>query len=243
MNEYIRKKVVINIDTALHEASIVVKLNHRGLEGTVREILTERIIKPLLPASFSVGTGKIVDAWNNFSKQIDLIIYSPYVLPPILFSEREGIFPIEACLYSIEVKTSLNKGELRKTIQSALKLRGMSYLSGNYDKNDNPINHTLRYIVPIFFAFGSNLKTNNPEKEFNRYKELDKEWETNPIIRAFCIVGTGYWYFHEEDNKPWRFIPADANHQEVYALISGISNTVQDIKDSRKNPRIGQYIL
>jgi hypothetical protein len=52
----------------------------------------------------------IVDCFGEQSRETDLIIYDPLSLPGIMFSEREGLIPVESVAVAIEVKTKLTKG-------------------------------------------------------------------------------------------------------------------------------------
>lgn len=45
-------------------------------------------------------------------------------------------------------------------------------------------------MIPLLFAYDTELKNKD---ELERYRELDAEADTNPIIPVFCVVGRGYW--------------------------------------------------
>jgi hypothetical protein len=99
-----------------------------GLRGRVREIVAGGPLTHVLPAPFEIGTGKIVDSNGVQSAETDVIVYSKSVLPPILYSPRDGVFPAEACFLALEVKSRLNATELDDTIGKAKQLREISYI-------------------------------------------------------------------------------------------------------------------
>jgi hypothetical protein len=66
----------------------------------------------LLPADLGVGTGFIVATDGRESTQQDVVLYDRSVLPPALYDQEAGLFPIESVLYTIEVKSVLTREEL-----------------------------------------------------------------------------------------------------------------------------------
>ena len=115
------------------------------------------------------------------------------------------------------------------------------YLPGKYDDSFNPIIHSIQNVIPIFFAFGSDLKDDG-KSEINRYKENDPEFCENPYLRAICVVGKGYWY-HNFLKKKWVFHPPTEFYDEVIDFLSGIINSIADILVSRRYPRLGTYLM
>ena len=95
-NEIYRSRLISKIGYAIEEAKSAALLAHPGLTGRVREIVAATLITPMLPAGFEVGTGKIVDNSGHQSDEVDLVIYNRGVLPPVMYSERDGVFPVES---------------------------------------------------------------------------------------------------------------------------------------------------
>jgi hypothetical protein len=91
----------------------------------------EELVKPLLNPHIKAATGTIVDPYGNQSKQVDVILYDEQVTPPILFSEREGAIPCHSVVATIEVKSQLTRGELKKAVQNARSVKLLSYDYGN----------------------------------------------------------------------------------------------------------------
>ena len=240
-NEIFRNKVRRNVDYAIHEASDAVEANHPGLEGRIREIALTRLFQPLLTADLNIGTGKIVDSWGHQSQQSDLVIYSKSVLPSVMYNEIEGMFPVETCAYSIEVKTKTSANEISDAIQKARSLLSLEYLPGIHGIDDKPVVHKVKRVVPAVFAFSSDLR-NGGKTEVERYHELDPNSMKTPSILALCIVGKGYWYWRDF-NKQWDFLQATPEHDEVIDFLSGVINTIPLVIASREHPRLGYYLM
>lgn len=238
-NQLLRNRASDAIHDAARKARSAAGLDHAGLRGRVREFASNDFFEPFLPGAFKIGTGKIVDAWDGQSAETDLIIYSRNVLPPVLYSERDGVFPIEACFYAIEVKSVVTAQEIDDTIRKMRQLRTLKYRSGEYE-NGRPLDHQLHPVVPTLFGFESDVS--GSKSEWTRYIERDEEWKTNPAVRAICVLGKGYWrYTGPPDN--WRFHEPTTKHDEVIDFLSGIANTLPDALVSRGRPRLGNYLV
>lgn len=250
VNDSIRILVRDRIDTAIREAQSATEVDHPGMRGKIREIAIGNLFEPLLTGQVNIGTGKIIDHKGFQSQETDVILYSKDIHPSLLYSSRttDGLFPAEASLYAIEVKSKVTSTEIRDAIGKARTLRELEYTSGIYDALGRSIQHPLTPVIPAFFAFDSDL-TEGGMSEIDRYVGLDSDAELNPLIRAICIVGRGYWYFHSNGffdgvslGRWWYWEPT-AEHDEIIGFLSGVLNTIPDSIASRGRPRFGKYML
>lgn len=90
------------------------ELGHNGEKGLLREVFLRRVVESLLPPQFAVGSGIIIDAAGRQSPQADLVIYDRRRLPPIFEEHGHGVYPIDAVLRFIEVKSVLDKAGLKQ---------------------------------------------------------------------------------------------------------------------------------
>lgn len=95
------------------------ELGHPGEKGLLRELFLRNIIECVLPPHFGVGSGVIVDKWHRQSPQIDLLIYDRRRIPPFLEQGGHGIYPFDAVLRVIEVKSILNNKALKQFMKLA----------------------------------------------------------------------------------------------------------------------------
>jgi len=92
---------------------------HWGEEGRYKENVLMQVLRNYLPDSVRVGTGFVVSG-EQCSTQIDIIVYSASITPffksgDFVIIEKSGVKGI------IEVKTKLEKSQIKKVIKDAHK--------------------------------------------------------------------------------------------------------------------------
>jgi len=189
----------------------------------------------MLPADFKIGTGKIVDNEGNQSAETDLILYNKAVLPPVMYSERDGVFPVESSYYAIEVKSRLTAAELQDAIRKGRSITALSYLG----KQQGEFQHRAP-TATVLFAFGTDLAEGSSEIE--RYAQYDHGWLRDPVIKAICVVGRGYWY-HRAEAGDWVSSEASPQYDEVIELVSGVVNTVVKNPFFTRAALLGHYLM
>ena len=227
------------IKSSIAMANAVREIPHPGMLGEIREALVRELFRPLLPADIGVGTGQLIDSHNNVSPQTDIILFDRSLAPPMMLSESLGLFPIESCLYVIEIKSTLDSKQLRKSHASALAITRLIYKQiGQY--------YHVRYAL---FAFSSDLTDTNECQRYqdfyenlSGYSPIDASGRPYlPPIRALCVVGREYG--HERDGKWTGKKHNDDACNEVLLFIGGIVNTYRDIAKSRQPIRMEDYVF
>ena len=104
-------------------------IGHHGEQGRENEQSLISPMERLLPRSLGVGTGIVIDADGNRSKQSDIIIFDLNNQPTVMAQTNQMLFPVENTFMVIEVKTTLNADEVtdcaaKKAALSKLKPRG-----------------------------------------------------------------------------------------------------------------------
>jgi hypothetical protein len=116
-------------------------ISHPGEKGRSLEIEVSTLLRSFLPAEYGIGTGFIIyhDSkclQNNkytpendhlcLSKQVDIIIYDALRGGPVIHLDSCDVFPLEAVLAYVEVKTSLSSySGLKKLFDQSDRLRSM----------------------------------------------------------------------------------------------------------------------
>lgn len=223
------------VESACHDFDASALVEHDYLKGRIREIAVHKIIKPFLPVSFGVGTGKIVDSENQQSQECDVIIYDRDILPPILFDPSLGLYPIESTMAVLEIKSRVDATEIKDAIKKATSLR---VLKGIPDESISP----GQMKAPLFAVLGySSDLCIEGESESSRYKKYDTN--ANPLIKAICVIKRGYWCFLPDPTNAWHSRSATTEYDEVTDFVSGLLNTLRTVRKSRGYPKIGPYLV
>jgi hypothetical protein len=244
MHPTYRDYFLARVQSAVAAARVASGVSHRGTRGEVREVLVRDLFRPLLPSDIGVGTGEIVSHTGGRSSQQDILLYDRSILPPVLFEERTGLFPVESVLYSIEVKSRLDAGELKSSHEAALHLLTLDVAPGRYDPRGVPVHHTVTRPIYTLFAFETDLSANG-KTEVQRYMDTVSrdgrpQPADGPAIRAICVVGRGYWYWLNDRWEKWTISYA---LEEVLGFVAGVMNTYKSIARTRLDPRLGRYLF
>lgn len=85
--------------------------------GEAREKVLRRFLEDYLPRRFGVSSGYVIDALGGVSRQIDVIVYDGVDAPVFKVIEDEKVFPVECVCAVGEVKSYLDKQELKDAIE------------------------------------------------------------------------------------------------------------------------------
>lgn len=237
MNTVYRDLILARIRAMVDAARAVTNITHKGLKGQLREIVIRDLFRPLLPSDVGTGTGQIISAGNRQSRQQDVVIFDKSILPPILLEESTGIFPIEAVLYAIEIKSRITATGIRSSHASATQLMGFDYQSGDYDEFGKATPHIVGKVISSVLAFDTDLSPEG-ENDIDRYNRI--RGSDYPAVQAICVVGRGYWYwFHDR----WETRKCTYEFEEVVGFVAGVMNTYRRIAATRREPRLGRYLV
>jgi Domain of unknown function (DUF6602) len=246
----------VRIEAALASAEHAVAIDHPGLVGTIREILVRELLRPILPPNVSIGTGKIVDHVGTASAEVDIVLYDRSLMPPLLYGQSGdlGVFPVEACIYAIQVKSTSTAGNLDQVIEQGRSLGDLTYLREACGPNGHPINR----VMPLYFAFKSDLGNPTADQDdapeitrwVGRHNPADFQFEDVrdddawialpfPPIRILCVVGQGYGFYNGRHYSTYK---SDGAAGEVVALITGIANTLLGFGTRRLSLPFGYYL-
>ena len=242
MNVVYRDLILARVQAAIGAARAATGIGHSGLKGQLREIVIRDLFRSLFPAAIGLGTGEIITADNQRSRQQDVVVFDKSIVPPVLLEGTTGVFPIESVLYAIEIKTLLTGPELKSSFDSATQLASLKGIPGEYDAHHQPIESRMQAVIGNILAFDSDL-SGSGKTEIQRLGEI---WGSTdkPPIQMICVVGRGCWAWNEIRETPgWHTFPITYPLQEVIVFISVMMNSYKQIALSRKAPRMGLYLL
>lgn len=240
-----RNTFLNKVHQCISDARGVEDLDHQGLKGIAREIFVARMMMPVMPPEVRNGSGQLVSHDGKNSSQIDVVLYAPHILPAALFDTSTGLFPVEATLYTIEVKSRLTAANLKEAIANARSIRVLPTIHTEHwyvkEGSGNLFNITTgsAYPVNMLFAFDTDLAIDGMD-EITRYRNYDENANGEPAIQAICVVGRGYWYF--EKNGSWKHMPATPQLDEVMTFLAGTTNTIPQLLVVKGRPRFGLYL-
>jgi hypothetical protein len=198
-----RERLQNSIRACLAEAQACSEIDHPGLVGTLRELVVQNLLRPILPEGFYIGTGKITDSRGNYSAQTDIIIYDKRSTPPILYDEKTGIFPIEIVHYSIEVKSKATNTEITESIAKGKILRN---LEGRQPHS-------------VFFAFDTDLVQ---KEESQRFIDPQADIKVPLPINIFCVANRQYGLW----DQVWKIYSDESSVELIRGFLVGILNTL-----------------
>lgn len=175
---------------------------HPGEKGEEAEIILKNFLNLHLPQRFRASSGILIDNENNISRQTDVIIYDVLSSPIYRHSEKTQIIPFDTVAAVIEVKSCLNKNEIKDAFDKIvsckkLKKRPLSQL----DQRPTGSKLTTIGTFGIIFGFDSDTKLETLAeniKEFNKDYE-SKLWPDMVIVLDKGVINYGISYPGEMD--------------------------------------------
>lgn len=240
-----RNTFLNKVHQCISDAKMVEEIGHQGLKGTVREIFVARMMMPVMPPEVRNGSGQLVSHDGKKSSQIDVVLYAPQIMPPALFDSSTGLFPVEATLYTVEVKSRITASNLQEAIVNARSTRALSTINTEHwyvkEGPGNPFNVTTSSAYPVnaLFAFDTDLTIDGID-EITRYRKYDEKANSDPAIQVICVVGRGYWFVQK--NGSWKHMPATSALDEVMTFLAGTTNTIPQLLAVKGRPRFGLYL-
>ena len=216
-------------------------LSHSGMRGGVAEQAFRALVGEVLPSWAKTGSGKVIDIYGGQSNEIDLAVFSSFVMPAIFVHREPGdqLIPIETCINTVEIKTTLNATELKKAIANA---RSVAALRHKDDAAAQATPVTSRTSSALF-ALGSDLPGDKRKTELARYLEHDSNAFVRPALSAICVAGRGVWLFRQGTPNFWQFTPANTDNDEVIDFLSLLSNGILAWMGRAAEVRFGQYAI
>ena len=162
---------------------------HYGESGAEVEIILRDFLNDHLPKRFAADTGCVIDDESNISMQTDIIIYDALNSPIIRKGKRVLILPNDNVASVIEVKSKLNKDELKdaaKKIASAKALKKTPVNDGDQPVTMSPL--VIERTFGVVFAYESytSLKALS-----DNLIEINSEYPSNQWVDMIVVLDKG----------------------------------------------------
>lgn len=188
--------------------SLAGSVDHPGEGGRARENVLVRFFSRLIPASFSISSGFVIDGTGAKSRQIDLVIYRNHYHPVF---EVSGIkyFAVESVAVVMENKTSVASTKaLRTALENIKSVKALDRTNGG--RNYLLLGHERRDpLDPCKFnhqVFGAVLTERSLEKSTLRDEMLE--------------------FLKSNDRRHWPNCYADV--RGVYLAYQGANGAITD---------------
>ena len=139
------------------------QVKHCASKGSIREReVIKEYLEKYLPGNIGISNGECISVDGTVSPECDIILYEKNTTPYLIHKDGYQVFPIE-CVYGvIEVKSKLDKAQLKDSIEKIKKIKSMH--KNAYEKQKGPlVKSTNMYgkkwdffpTIGIIFAFNS----------------------------------------------------------------------------------------
>ena len=162
---------------------------HHGVAGQETENLLIDFLNGRLPRRFAAVSGLVIDTANSLSKQCDVLIYDAENSPVYRAGSVGQILPSDSIASVIEVKSKLNKAELKdaaEKIASVKKLQRSPIT--NLDQPVNFSNFIINNSLGVVFAYDSTTSLKTIAKNL---KEINKKLPRAQWIDVVVVLGKG----------------------------------------------------
>lgn len=210
------------------QAESIADLEHKLTKGQIRELFLQGMLRHFLPEYLGVGTGIIINTQGHQSKQTDIVIYDGRILPPLLVAGDPNIFPIEAVVGAVEVKSQLTLPELRKSEEAARHLFDVVFQENIW------LNIARPPLYAVFGLSGSNIRGLSNE---------NNDWITENFRKLIliCSVGKFSWAKMSGNNPGWRYGSADNNYKEIRRFIAILIDNIRTISNLNWSKCVGDH--
>jgi len=196
-------------------------IKHKAEKGRERESIVIDFMRNCLPKNFFVNRGFIVSYDNKQSPQEDVVIYDEFSIPIIAHFSQNQLFPIESVYAIIEVKSSLNKTELEKSVKNIKFVKEMPISGGakrigmgiGVGQSPPPIG--------VVFAFQSTRL----ETLTNNLSEFNKDIDPGLWASLICVLDKGVIFYGDREKMT---LKPEPNPSMLPVILNSGENALLD---------------
>jgi hypothetical protein len=167
-----------------------------------------------------LGKGTILHTVNadRLEGEDDIIICDEYVCPPLRVDPetKTGIYHYNAVLGRIEVKSTLEKSDIRQFVDRSRQIT--RFRIDVRSDEVGPIEGAYNYLL----AYGSKAKAKD---ELMRFREVCKEKNVDPdcgFVSLYCVLGKGIYKFGHGNQRVW-VKSSESSAEEQLARFAAIA--------------------
>ncbi len=187
-NDNIIEQYYQGISQQLHaEVNFINTLfHHQGIKGEGNEAVLRELLTKFIPKRYGVGTGVVIDKSGQQSRQCDIVIYDTFQYPSLLSLASVHLFPVDIVYATIEVKTTLTKGQADEALINIASVRELQMVDEQWWIQSVSPRPYVTWQKP-FPPIGCIFAYNSDAQKFETYKNWfvptdDSKTPTYPTI-------------------------------------------------------------
>ena len=137
------------------------EIGHAGEQGRNNEAVIRRFLSKHLPGKYAVSTGKVVAADGQLSQQVDVIMHDRWHTPGLKIADEWSIVPVESVRAVVSVKTTLDRGTLRESLENVSSVRRLPREAALPETSGVALNDKIIRPRGLIFAFKSTWSTHD----------------------------------------------------------------------------------
>jgi hypothetical protein len=151
-------------------------VRHEGEKGRENEAALARLLEAFVPRRLGVGTGMIIDRFDRYARQGDILLFEQNDEPTVLAQTTQLIFPVESVRASVEVKTRLYSDSIDDCQKKKAALQQLQPALKNPDGSSHPLFIVLAYDTGI-----------SPETVHRRFARMPRDERPD----LYCVLDQG----------------------------------------------------
>ena len=222
------------IKQAYDNAEAITQISHTTVKGTFREGFLKPILESLLPSHFGIGSGQIVDKWDKFSPQTDIIIYDKRKIPPIIEQNGLGVYFIDSVHRAIEIKSDLDTKGMHQALDLAWSLSPNNPNGLKTAKKGHLEGGQTNYPLVSCFAYKQSISDLD-----NALSKWDVTTDIPPVM--FCLPDAGFFNYVKENKKYVKLSSTDKIDTTALYLTCFL-NCIEDEAASRADYSLFEWL-
>ncbi|MFL9921600.1 hypothetical protein PQR75_40865 [Paraburkholderia fungorum] len=136
-----------------------------AISGTEREVVMKELLQRVLPSSFRIGSGSILDASGKETGQVDAVIERPFSLSFPIGSESNRLYVADSVCAAFEIKSDLYRQgkEARTKIEQ---IRALHRFDMSDDKEERIIQGDALLIPSFIIGFKGHTTEEGLQENF-----------------------------------------------------------------------------
>lgn len=187
---------------------------HSVVKGDGAENVWVELFNKYLPKRYRASRAFVVDSNNQFSQQIDVVIFDQQYSPLIFHYADQLIIPAESVYAVFEVKQTLNSDHINAAKEKVASVRKLH-------RTSLPIPHAggfypAKQSLPILGGLLALEKEPSAETVKSYFADMD---DTNRLNLG-CAADSCYFYYEKEQHKPHVVEHQKATTAFLFELLS-----------------------